>query len=191
LLEALAGSKVKIAGKDVVTTWKLLTALVVAPLLWLFYTLVVYTYFFFAYGSGKKAALVFLVLWPILSTTTVYISDLIVDIVKSIRPLIVSIGNVMSSSEPLREMRSDLQTQIRNMVNQFGPEVFPDFENTRIIKPGHPPNELSDVAALKLGRSESMDRSAIDSFVDESDSAAQIDSVFGGDLDRVDLDKAF
>lgn len=36
--EAKAGSKVKISGKDVVTTWKLLTALVVAPLLWIFYS---------------------------------------------------------------------------------------------------------------------------------------------------------
>jgi glycerol-3-phosphate O-acyltransferase/dihydroxyacetone phosphate acyltransferase len=36
--EALAGSKVKISGKDVVSTWKLLTAIVVAPLLWGFYT---------------------------------------------------------------------------------------------------------------------------------------------------------
>ncbi len=36
--EALAGSKVKISGKDVVTTWKLLTALVVTPILWGFYS---------------------------------------------------------------------------------------------------------------------------------------------------------
>lgn len=37
-IEAKAGSKVKIAGKDVITTWKLLTALVVAPLLWTIYS---------------------------------------------------------------------------------------------------------------------------------------------------------
>lgn len=38
MIEAKAGSKVKISGKDVVTTWKLLTALIVAPLLWVFYS---------------------------------------------------------------------------------------------------------------------------------------------------------
>ena len=38
--EAKAGSTVKISGKDVVTTWKLLTSLVVAPLLWIFYSVI-------------------------------------------------------------------------------------------------------------------------------------------------------
>jgi glycerol-3-phosphate O-acyltransferase/dihydroxyacetone phosphate acyltransferase len=38
--EALAGSKVKISGKDVVSTWKLLTALVVTPVLWAFYSVI-------------------------------------------------------------------------------------------------------------------------------------------------------
>jgi glycerol-3-phosphate O-acyltransferase / dihydroxyacetone phosphate acyltransferase len=40
--EALAGSKVKISGKDVVSTWKLLTALVVTPVLWCFYSVLVF-----------------------------------------------------------------------------------------------------------------------------------------------------
>jgi glycerol-3-phosphate O-acyltransferase/dihydroxyacetone phosphate acyltransferase len=46
--EALAGSKVKISGKDVVSTWKLLTALVVTPVLWAFYT-VIFTYLVFGF----------------------------------------------------------------------------------------------------------------------------------------------
>lgn len=38
MIEAKAGSSVKIQGKDVVTTWKLLTSLAVIPVLWLGYS---------------------------------------------------------------------------------------------------------------------------------------------------------
>ena len=38
--EAKAGSSVKIAGKDVVSTWKLLTSLALTPLLWIVYTVI-------------------------------------------------------------------------------------------------------------------------------------------------------
>lgn len=36
--EALAGSKVKITGKDVISTWKLITALILTPVLWILYS---------------------------------------------------------------------------------------------------------------------------------------------------------
>jgi glycerol-3-phosphate O-acyltransferase/dihydroxyacetone phosphate acyltransferase len=36
--EAVANSDVKIKGIDVITSWKVLTAAVVAPILWVFYT---------------------------------------------------------------------------------------------------------------------------------------------------------
>ena len=42
--EALAGSKVKIYGKDVISTWKLITALILTPVLWLIYTVTSFNY---------------------------------------------------------------------------------------------------------------------------------------------------
>lgn len=44
--EALAGSLVKLSGKDVIATWKLLTALVIVPLLFLVYTVRFFIYYF-------------------------------------------------------------------------------------------------------------------------------------------------
>ncbi|PKK68816.1 hypothetical protein RhiirC2_633107, partial [Rhizophagus irregularis] len=39
--EAVRGSSVKVAGRDVLATWKLLVALVVTPTLYGFYTFIV------------------------------------------------------------------------------------------------------------------------------------------------------
>jgi hypothetical protein len=49
------------------------------------------------------------------------------DVLKSIRPLIVSIGNSVSSSEPLRDMRKKLQIKIRNFVAEVRPVIFPEL----------------------------------------------------------------
>ena len=49
------------------------------------------------------------------------------DVLKSIRPLIVSIGNSVSSSEPLRDMRRKLQVKIRNFVAEVRPVIFPEL----------------------------------------------------------------
>lgn len=113
--EAKAGSTVKIAGKDVVTTWKLLTALIVTPILWLVYTILTFciAYHYYGYTLAIKAAVSFFVALPMIGMSTVRLSDLAIDVSKSIPPLLVSLGNVVSSSEPLREMRADLQVEKR------------------------------------------------------------------------------
>lgn len=93
------------------------------------------------------------------------LSDIAIDVLKSTRPLIVSLGNVLSSSEPLREMRGDLQKRIREIVDELGPQVFPDFEEIRELnKPREPPSAASSPstnfnrsAADKLGRGQNIE----------------------------------
>jgi glycerol-3-phosphate O-acyltransferase/dihydroxyacetone phosphate acyltransferase len=150
--EALAGSMVKISGKDVVTTWKLLTSLVVAPLLWFFYSFLAFWIYYvkYDYALGLKAGWLTTLIIPILGVASIGLSDIAVDLLKSVRPLIVSIGNVMSSSEPLREMRAELQKKIRHLVDELGPDLFPDFENIRIMN--HSRENYNRKAADKLGR---------------------------------------
>ena len=62
------------------------------------------------------------------------------DIFKSLRPLILSIKPSSSMSfARLGERRENLSARITNLVNELGPELFPDFDSQRIIEdPSHP-----------------------------------------------------
>lgn len=187
-IEAKAGSTVKIAGKDVVATWKLLTALVVTPLLWFFYTFLTYsmTYYYFGYSKAVQAAIFFFVALPIVGISSIRLSDLAFDVSKSIRPLIVSIGNVMSSSEPLRELRAELQVKIRAMVDEMGPEIFEDFEEFRVVKKAdllEENGEFDDIAK-KMNRSRKLATPALTRI----ESTSQINALFSAEIDKVKLE---
>lgn len=183
--EAMAGSKVKISGKDVVTTWKLLTALVVAPFLWLLYTFLCFLYFYsyYDYSTGVAVATLFSIFWPIISALAIHLGDLANDLSVSIRPLIVSIGNTLSSSEPpLREMRAELQIKIRRLVEECGPEIFQDFDKVRVVsKKVLDAESFNLVAAEKLGRGKNI---AVEMFEEES---IHINTVFGKEVDKVEV----
>ena len=151
---AKAGSKVKILGKDVVSTWKLLTALVVVPFLWIGYSVLVYGISLAL--SSKAAALrnmvIFFAIYPVLGYATIILGDRGIDIAKSIPPLLVSLGNTVSSSEPLRECRRKLQISLRGLVEEFGPTLFADFEKTRILNRTRKPSVTESHIAKTLGR---------------------------------------
>ncbi len=79
----------------------------------------------------------------------------------------------MSSSEPLREMRADLQLKIRNLVEEVGPELFKDFEKSRVFP--KEAVEVHQVAATKLGRGNYFSVEFLD------DDSHHINTVFGKD----------
>eukprot|EP00842_Homolaphlyctis_polyrhiza_P007111 jgi/Hompol1/98/HPOL_005224-RA len=111
---ALAGSSVKIAGKDVVTTWKLMTAAIVVPVLWTFYVLlsffvtIAYRGLFNGFSTAILNSFLTGIILPILGFASVRISDIGIDILKSLPPLIVSLTTPEKSSMPLRELRAEL-----------------------------------------------------------------------------------
>ena len=88
----------------------------------------------------------------------------------------------MSSSEPLREMRADLQVKIRNLVEEVGPELFEDFQKTRVVpKEMLNADEYHRVAAEKLGRG----RKASFELFDEEAHHLHINTVFGKEVDKI------
>nr|KAJ3409529.1 hypothetical protein HK105_003068 [Polyrhizophydium stewartii] len=166
--EALAGSSVKIAGKDVVTTWKVLTAMVVIPTLWIFYTTVAFgvTFAYSTFSLALAVAAGTFILLPVLGLATIRISDIGFDILKSLPPLIVSLTTPTHASTPLRVMRADLTAKITSLTVQFGPQVFPNFEEKRIVSQEEA--QLNVRVVEKLRRNSTMRISSNDLLTDDA-----------------------
>ncbi|CAD6439770.1 64dc673b-f0db-4587-9477-c892be8093fa [Sclerotinia trifoliorum] len=140
--EALAASTVKLQGRDVMATWKLLVALAFAPILYNFYTisLAYWTYRNRVQGYVPEwvplwAIFVFgYILFPAITFAALRFGEVGMDIAKSLRPLTVALNpassNVMFN---LRERRAQLSAQVTDVINTLGPEMFPDFDASRIV----------------------------------------------------------
>jgi glycerol-3-phosphate O-acyltransferase/dihydroxyacetone phosphate acyltransferase len=139
---ALAGSSVKVQGKDVMATWKLLVAMAFAPVLYNFYTCVT-AYKVYQDRLGGRVPewvpiwAVFLAGWiffPAITFAALRFGEVGMDILKSLRPLALCINPSSSYSiGQLRERRAELSAQVTSLINTLGPEMFPDFEQTRLV----------------------------------------------------------
>lgn len=140
--EALAASTVKLQGRDVMATWKLLVALAFAPLLYAFYTalLTYWTYRNRIQGLMPE----WIPLWMIVAFGVVFFPSITfaalrfgetgMDIFKSLRPLVLSLNPTSANTlVKLREERARLSAEVTDVINELGPEMFPDFDSTRII----------------------------------------------------------
>ena len=139
---ALAGSAVKIQGKDVIATWKLLVSLALAPVLYNFYTsIVVYKVYqdrFWGYvPDWVPIWAVFVAGWiffPSITFAALRFGEVGMDILKSLRPLALCINPSSSYNiSQLRERRAELSAQVTDVINTLGPEMFPDFSHTRLV----------------------------------------------------------
>ena len=83
---------------------------------------------FYSSQQAYINTIIFFVIYPVLGYATIIVSDMGLDIAKSLAPLVVSLGNVVSSSEPLRELRKKLKHNIEKLVTDLGPEVFPELD---------------------------------------------------------------
>lgn len=140
--EALAASTVKLQGRDVMATWKLLVALAFAPALYAFYT-IMFTYW--TYRNRIQGyvpewvplwlvVLIGIVLFPSITFAALRIGEVGMDILKSLRPLILSLNPTSANTlVRLRERRAELSQQVTDVINTLGPELFPDFDATRIV----------------------------------------------------------
>ena len=139
--EALAASTVKIQGRDVMATWKLLVALAIAPILYAFYT-ILFTYLTYhnrlfglvpAYVPLWSVVLLLDVVFPATTFAALRFGEIGMDIFKSLRPLVLSLNPSGSTLVRLREQREKVSHEVTDLINTFGPEMFPDFDSTRII----------------------------------------------------------
>ncbi|KAL4871644.1 hypothetical protein BDV12DRAFT_163481 [Aspergillus spectabilis] len=140
--EALAASTVKLQGRDVMATWKLLVALAFAPALYASYT-TAFTYW--AYRNRINGLVpecvplwtfvpIGMVLFPTITFAALRIGEIGMDIVKSLRPLLLSLNPSSANTlVKLRLRRAALAKQVTDTINTLGPELFPDFDAARIV----------------------------------------------------------
>ncbi|KEY66827.1 hypothetical protein S7711_05183 [Stachybotrys chartarum IBT 7711] len=139
---ALEGSTVKIRGRDVMATWKILVAVGFAPTLYHFYsTLLVLKVWhdrFWGYAPEWLPLWVaYFAVWPLMIAVTfasLRFGEVGMDIFKSLRPLMLCL--LPSSSyniQKLRLRRAELSAQVTDLINTLGPEMFPDFDKTRLV----------------------------------------------------------
>ncbi|KAH8697621.1 putative glycerol-3-phosphate acyltransferase Sct1 [Talaromyces proteolyticus] len=140
--EALAASTVKLQGRDVMATWKLLVALAFAPAVYAFYT-IIFTYW--TYRNRIQGfvpewvplwamVLLGIVLFPAITFAALRIGEVGMDIVKSLRPLILSLNPSSANTlVKLRARREELSHEVTEAINTLGPELFPDFDSARIV----------------------------------------------------------
>ncbi|KAJ7343517.1 glycerol-3-phosphate O-acyltransferase, partial [Mycena albidolilacea] len=137
--EALAASTVKIAGRDVLATWKILIALAVSPVLYLLYASLV-TLALVRAGAPMKWKLLtpILVLFgvPVMSLAALKFGEAGRDVFFSLRPLIVALlPGQQRSLERLKVMREQLANEVAEIINFFGPQIYGDFDRWRILVP--------------------------------------------------------
>lgn len=139
--EALKGSSVKIQARDVLATWKLLVAAVVTPFVYFFYA-ILGTWITFRYKLGPDyireqypiltIPLITLILLPMVTYSALRFGEVGMDIYKSLRPLYLAMTN-SDILDQLQDRREALAEQLTTMINTLGPELFPDFDSTRIV----------------------------------------------------------
>jgi glycerol-3-phosphate O-acyltransferase/dihydroxyacetone phosphate acyltransferase len=141
--EALAASSVKVAAKDVMATWKLLVAMVVAPVSYTFYIIFVTWMYsqnrmlgYLPPGIRKRwLVLAQVILYPIVTYAALRFGEVAMDIFKSLGPLL-KMMNPWTGNEivKLKARRERLAHRITDIINTLGPEMFDDFYSKRIVQ---------------------------------------------------------
>jgi len=137
--EALAASNVKIAGRDVLATWKILIALGITPVLYILYAI------FATIVAGRANAplkwriatpfLVFTAL-PFMNYAALKFGEAGMDVLKSLPPLIIALApGQQRSLDKLKAMRVHLANEVARLINDFGPKIYEDFDEARILVP--------------------------------------------------------
>ena len=163
--EALAASTVKLQGRDVIATWKLLVALGMVPLVYTFdvCVLVYWNYRNHVQGLVPEG----LPLWVLITATyavfiaftfaALRIGEIGMDILKSLRPLVLCLNPTQANTfVKLKRTREQLSIEVTDLINTLGPQIFEDFESTRLVanpfKAGvlqEPTDDLPDPTSLR------------------------------------------
>lgn len=140
--EALAGSTVKIQGRDVMATWKILVSMGLAPIMYNMYAVLVTLKFRSDRLWGYMPEwinwyMVYAAAWVFFATITfaaLRFGEVGMDIIKSLRPLVLCLNPASSFSiQQLKERREQLSQEVTDVINTLGPEMFPDFEAIRLV----------------------------------------------------------
>lgn len=141
--EALAASNVKVQARDVMATWKLLVAMVAAPVAYTWYIIIGLYWYRYNNCNGYLAAgyqkrwliIVQLVFYVMVTYGALRFGEVAMDILKSLGPLWKAM-NPFSNNElvTLQKRREHLATRVNDLINDLGPKMYDDFYNKRIIQ---------------------------------------------------------
>ncbi|KAI9313494.1 hypothetical protein BX666DRAFT_1864136 [Dichotomocladium elegans] len=151
--EALASSTVKIRGRDVLATWKFLVGLVLIPTLYGLYSLIVFAYMLKTDKSWTSRLLVTLATWnllPFISYASMRFGENGMDVYKSLRPLYMALVDP-DSTQNLRHNRERLSQEMTEIINEYGPKVFSDFDPNNVFR-ADPEGNKESVSELGNGR---------------------------------------
>jgi len=147
--KAKLSSDVKIAGRDVIASYKILVSLVLVPTVWFIeyiYVLIVY---------GWKVAAFFIFFLPFVSYASVRMMEEGLTVWRSSIPLLLSLfeSSYYNQITKLRQQREELQTLVRDSVENLGPKLGAEFWKHRIVEPQQlaeesPENEQSTYLKL-------------------------------------------
>eukprot|EP00008_Paramoeba_atlantica_P012827 CAMPEP_0201493506 /NCGR_PEP_ID=MMETSP0151_2-20130828/39059_1 /ASSEMBLY_ACC=CAM_ASM_000257 /TAXON_ID=200890 /ORGANISM="Paramoeba atlantica, Strain 621/1 / CCAP 1560/9" /LENGTH=587 /DNA_ID=CAMNT_0047880977 /DNA_START=67 /DNA_END=1830 /DNA_ORIENTATION=+ len=129
--KAKAASSVKIEGKDVIASQKILIGIMSIPLLYFFYFGL--TTFFF----GTYFGILFLVFYPILGYITTKIAEHLVLFLHATKPLLLlfTLPVYRRKCHELIEERRLLQKKVRAIIEIYGPKTFgEEWKTERVIK---------------------------------------------------------
>ncbi|KAK2810076.1 hypothetical protein FQN50_003270 [Emmonsiellopsis sp. PD_5] len=155
--KALAASVVKLKGRDVVGSWKILVAMGLAPALYTWYTVVVSIWLHYCRNDGYYSTVA-----PWWMNPRTYIPDIVplwifsvfffglmisvsfaglrigetgMDVLKSLPPLFLALNPKSANSlARLRAERQALSAQVVDVIDTFAPEIFPDFESEKLVR---------------------------------------------------------
>lgn len=150
--EAMQSSSVKIEGRDVLATWKFLVGLVLIPVLYTLYTLIV---FYICLTSDMNwyqnigYPVLTMIFLPFISYASLRFGEKGVDVFKSLRPLYFALVDPDSSAN-LRHLREKLSDVITSTINQIGPDVFSDFDANAVFR--HDSDSKESVSELGEGK---------------------------------------
>lgn len=134
--EALAGSVVKIKAKDVIGTWKVLVALVLAPSLYIFYsicgTVIILKWQLLPFKISKVLIFLYCYAWSVLTTyASLRIGEIGMDYYKSLKPLFLSLVSRDKDQvqiEDIKKTRKFLSEKVTEFCDKYGPNIFNDYE---------------------------------------------------------------
>ncbi|CAK9682077.1 unnamed protein product [Candida parapsilosis] len=135
--EALAASVVKIKAKDVLSTWKILVAMVLAPMLYIFWSVIGTIFIVKSKVLGDYQPSIWIIFiyfygWAVLTTyASLRMGEIGIDYYKSLAPLFLSMLSISEDRfqiEKLKQTREELRERVNLFCNKFGPGMFDDFE---------------------------------------------------------------
>lgn len=138
-VKAVASSTVKLRGRDVLATWKLMVGALLLPSLYVAYTLII-SYEVLRFYPRPSLALLALyfctsafVILPWISYMSVRVAEAGYDKWASIRPLWYSLVSP-HYGEVFRNIRLRLKLEIIRVVEEYGPRLYgQEFDQQRIV----------------------------------------------------------